>query len=223
MAERAASDETRRAPLTRERVLRTAIDLADAAGLSALTMRALAQALDVQPMALYHHLPNKDAILDGVVDLVFAEIDLPVPGGDWRAELERRAHSARRVLARHPWAIILMESRRSPGPATLHHHDAVLATLRAAGFSVAMTAHAYAVLDAFVYGFAVQEASLPFDAGTAPDVAATIISAFPADAYPALAEFAAEHVLKPGYDFGDEFAYGLDLILNGLAAAVREG
>jgi AcrR family transcriptional regulator len=223
VAERAASDETRRAPLTRERVLRTAIDLADAAGLSALTMRALAQALDVQPMALYHHLPNKDAILDGVVDLVFAEIDLPTPGGDWQAELERRAHSARGVLARHSWAIILMESRRSPGPATLRHHDAVLATLRAAGFSVAMTAHAYAVLDAFVYGFAVQEASLPFDADTAPDVAARIISEFPADAYPALAELAAEHVLKPGYDFGDEFAYGLDLILDGLAAAARDG
>jgi AcrR family transcriptional regulator len=200
-------------------VLRAAIALADRSGLGALTMRSLAQALDVQPMALYYHLPNKAAILDGVVDLVFAEIDLPVPGRDWRAELRRRARSARRVLGQHPWAIALMESRRNPGPATLQHHDAVLATLRAAGFSVSMTAHAYAVLDAFIYGFAVQEAALPFDADTTAEVPSAILREIPADAYPALAEFAAEHVLKPGYDFGDEFSYGLDLILDGLAAA----
>jgi len=213
---RSAPTDDRRAPLTRERVLRAAIDLADTAGLGALTMRSLAQALEVQPMALYHHLPNKDAILDGVVDLVFGEIDRPEPGGAWREELERRARSARRVLGRHPWAVVLLESRRSPGPATLQSHEAVLATLRAAGFSVAMAAHAYAVLDAFVYGFAVQEASLPFNADTAPEVAAAMMRDFPVDAYPALTEFATEHVFRPGYDFGDEFEYGLDLILDGL-------
>ena len=223
MPRHATANDGRRAPLNRERVLRAAIELADAEGLTALTMRSLAQALDVQPMALYHHLANKAAILDGAIDLVFAEIDLPVPGGDWREQLRRRARSARRVLAQHPWAIALMESRRNPGPATLRHHDAVLATLRAAGFSVPMTAHAYAVLDAFVYGFAVQEAALPFDADTAPEVASSMLSELPADTYPALAEFVTEHALKPGYDFGDEFAYGLDLILDGLAAAAGRG
>jgi AcrR family transcriptional regulator len=135
---------------------------ADRAGIGALTIRSLARELGVKPMSLYHHVAGKGEILDGIVDLVFSEIDLPAPGGDWQAEMRRRAASARRALGRHRWAIGLLESRANPGPATLRHHDATIGTLRAAGFSVAATAHAYALLDSYVYGFALQEASLPF-------------------------------------------------------------
>jgi len=210
--------ETERAPLSRERVLRGAVAVADAAGIGSLTMRSLAQELDAKPMSLYHYVANKDEILDGIVDLVFSEIELPSPGGDWRSEVSRRANSARRVLRCHPWAIGLLESRKNPGPATLRHHDAVIGALRGAGFSVEMTAHAYALLDSYVYGFALQEASLPFDGpDTAADVAGPMMGQFPADAYPHLVEMATEYVLQPGYDFGDEFEFGLGVILDALA------
>jgi len=155
---------------------------------------------------------------------VFAEIELPKASGDWQAEMRRRADSARQVLRRHTWAIGLMESRSTPGPATLCHHDAVLACLRTAGFSVELTAHAYALLDSYIYGFAVQEAALPFEGTTAGDVAEAIVEYFPEGAYPHLVEMAAEHITKPGYDFGNEFEFGLGLILDGLAQARhREG
>ncbi|WP_448070569.1 TetR/AcrR family transcriptional regulator [Georgenia yuyongxinii] len=225
MAEReGTSTRVQRAPLSRERVLRCAVGIAEARGLGALTMRSLAQELGVKPMSLYHHVASKDAILDGIVDLVFSEIELPSPGGDWRAEVRRRAASAREVLRRHPWAVALMESRTTPGAATLRHHEAVLATLRAAGFSVEMTGHAYAVLDAFVYGFAVQEAGLPFT-GTdgAVEVAGAIAEDFASGQYPHMVEFATERVLRPGYDFGDEFEFGLNLILDALERSLPDG
>lgn len=210
-----------RVPLSRELVLRRAVEIADADGLTTLTMRSLAQALGVKPMSLYHHVANKDEILDGIIDLVFAEIELPAEGRDWRAEITRRARSAREVLARHPWAIGLLESRSTPGPATLRHHDAVLGTLRRAGLSVAMTAHAYALLDAYVYGFAVQEAALPFvGRDGAGEAAAAIAAQFTPDQYPHLVEIATEHVMRPGYDFGDEFEFGLGVILDALENAV---
>jgi AcrR family transcriptional regulator len=209
----------KRAPLSRERVLRSAVDIADDAGIGALTIRSLAQRLGVKPMSIYYYVPNKSAILDGIVDLIFSEIEVPEAGGDWRSELVRRASSARRVLSRHHWAIGLMESRRSPGPATLRHHDAVLGTLRKAGFTVEMTAHAYALLDSYVYGFALQEAALPFTGpDTAAEVAEPMMQQFPADAYPHLVELTTEYVLQPGYDFGDEFEFGLDVILDALTS-----
>jgi AcrR family transcriptional regulator len=148
-----------RGRLSRDKVLRAALDVADAHGVAGLTIRSLADALGVKPMSVYHHVANKDEILDGIVDLVFGEIDLPVTGGDWRVEIRQRAQSTRQVLRRHSWATTLLESRRTPGPANLRHHDSVLGTFRAAGFSVEMTAHAYALVDAYVYGFALQEAS----------------------------------------------------------------
>jgi len=209
-------------PLSRERVLRAAVELADAGGIASLTIRSLADKLDVKPMSVYHHVANKDVILDGIVDQVFTEIDLPEATGDWREQMRRRADSARRALRRHSWAIALMESRSTPGAATLRHHDAVLGCLRAAGFSVEQTAHAYALLDSYIYGFALQEAALPFDAtNTASTVAEAIVEHFPAGAYPHLVEMAAEHITKPGYDFGDEFGFGLDLILDGLTGLLR--
>ena len=209
-----------RQSLTPRRVITAAVALADAIGADALTIRKLATELDVKPMAIYHHLPNKEAIIDGMVDVVFGEIELPPTDVGWKQAIRRRASSAREVLARHPWAAPLMESRTSPGPATLRHHDAVLGCLRSGGFSIEMTAHAYAVIDAFVYGFALQEASLPATGGDEmADLAQAMAAAMPVDEYPNLAELAAEHILRPGYDFGHEFDFGIDLILDGLEAA----
>ncbi|HEY7605335.1 MAG TPA: TetR/AcrR family transcriptional regulator [Actinomycetes bacterium] len=211
-----------RTPLTSERVLQAAMALADREGVESLSMRRLARELGVEAMSLYHHVPGKQALLDGMVDLVFGEIELPAADGDWRAAMRRRAVSAREVLARHPWAIALMESRRTPGPANLRHHDAVIGCLRQAGFPVALTAHAYSILDAYVYGFAVQEASLPFDTPEeTAELASEMMEAFPVDAYPHLTEFAVQHVLQPGYDYGDEYQFGLELILDGLERLAR--
>lgn len=205
--------------LSREQVLRTAMAVADGGGLASLTIRSLATALGVKPMSVYHYVANKDEILDGVVDLVFSEMELPRPGQQWRSAMRLRATSARAVLRRHPWAIGLLESRTTPGPATLRHHDAIIGTLRRSGFSVPLTAHAYTLLDSYVYGFAVQEAALPFDdPDTAAEVAGEMVRQLPADEYPHLAEMATEHILRPGYDFGDEFGFGLEVILDALAA-----
>jgi AcrR family transcriptional regulator len=216
MSPKTGADAKKRVPLSRERVLRGAIAVADRGGIESLTIRSLAQELGVGPMSLYHHVANKEAILDGMIDIVFSEIDLPPADADWRSAMRQRAIAARAVLRRHPWATPFMESRNNPGPATLRHHDAVLGTLRQAGFSIELTAHAYSLLDSYLYGFALEEAALPFDPNTVADVAEAFLAQFPAEAYPYLAELTAEHVLQPGYDYGNEFEFGLDLILDGL-------
>jgi AcrR family transcriptional regulator len=168
-------------------------------------------------MSIYHYLPSKEAIIDGIVDLVFSEIDLPPVDDDWKSAIRQRCISARVVLARHPWAPPLMESRTSPGPATLGHHDAVLGCLRRGGLSWEMTAHAYAVIDSYVYGFALQEANLPFQGGEQiGDLAEAILESLPADDFPNLVEFTTEHALQPGYAFGNSFEFGLDLLLDGI-------
>jgi AcrR family transcriptional regulator len=209
-----------RARLNRERVLHAAVALADASGLQSLTMRKLGRALGVEAMSLYNHVANKDDLLDGMVDLLFSEIHLPSAGVDWKTAMRQRAVSARQVLTRHPWGIGLMDSRTSPGPGTLRHHDAVLGTLRHAGFSIELAAHAFSALDSYIYGFALQEASLPFDtAEETAELAQVILQQFPADQYPHLAELTIEHVLQPGYDYANEFEFGLDLILDGLERA----
>jgi AcrR family transcriptional regulator len=207
-----------RTPLTRQRVLHAAVALADRNGVGLLSMRKLAQELGVEAMSLYHHVAKKDDVLDGIVDIVFSEIDLP-EDGDWKAAMRERAISAREALRRHPWAIGLMESRSSPGPATLRHHDAVLRVLRTAGFTVEMAAHAFSLLDSYIYGFALQETSLPFETSEElVDVAQTILESLPADEYPYLTEMV-EHALQPGYAFAAEYEVGLDLILDGIARA----
>ena len=217
MAIRAKQKTDRRKPLSRERVLRAAMKLADHHGLEELTMRKLGQALGVEAMSLYNHVAGKDDLLDGLVDIVFSEIELSCEGGDWKAAMRRRATSAREVLARHRWAIGLMESRTHPGPANLRHHDSVLRCLREAGFSVPLAAHAYSALDSYIYGFALQQASLPFDTGEqAAEVAESIMQAFASGEYPRLAEIATQHVMKPGYSYEREFEFGLDLLLDGL-------
>src|SRR6201981_959146 len=213
----------RRAPLSRDQVLQAAIALADEGGVGALSMRKRGQVLGVEAMSLYNHVAGKGDLLDGMIDVVFSEIGLPPADGGWKSAMRERAISVRAVLGRHRWAIGLMESRKSPGPATLRHHDAVLGCLRQAGFSLELTAHAYSLLDSYIYGFALQEAGLPFGTGEeAAQVAREISAQFASGQYPHLTEMATAHVLRPGYDYGDEFVIGLDLILDGLAAAARQ-
>jgi AcrR family transcriptional regulator len=220
MAQRTDRARQLRSPLSRDRVLRAAVALADGNGIASLSMRKLGGAVGVEAMSLYNHVANKDELLDGMIDLVFSEIELPSGDAGWRTAMRQRAVSARRALSRHPWAIGLMESRSSPGPATLRHHDAVIGSLREAGFSIEMAAHAYSVLDSYIYGFALQEASLPFDTGEqTAELAQTIMTQFAANEYPHLTELTVEHVLQPGYDYGNEFEFGLDLILDGLESA----
>ncbi|MEV2277420.1 TetR/AcrR family transcriptional regulator [Nocardiopsis sp. NPDC049922] len=211
------TDPPRRDPLSKETVLRTAVELADETGAGAPSMRGLARRLGVEAMSLYHHFRNKEAILDGMVDLVFGEIELPSDDVDWPTAMRRRAVSMRDALTRHPWAVSLMDSRTSPGPATLRHHDAVIGCLRAGGFSIAGAAHALSVLDGYVYGFTLQELSLPFTSSAdLEDVAGSILERIPGDDFPHLTEMIADRALSPGYAYAEEFDIGLDLILDGL-------
>src|SRR6266487_4668854 len=152
----------RRTPLRRPRVLQAAVARADEDGLGGSSMRRLAQQLGVVPMALYKHVANKDELLDGMVDIVFGEIESPSIDLDWRAAMRRRAISAREALKRHSWAIGLMEAR-NPGPANLRNHNAVMGCLREAGFSCEAAIHAYSVQDAYIYGFALQERDMAFE------------------------------------------------------------
>ena len=219
MAEKTRAKAAPRSPLTRQRALATAVALADEGGIGSLTMRRLAQELGIEAMSLYHHVANKDDILDGMIDMVFGEIELPSEGADWTSAMRQRARSARAAMTRHPWAISLMESRSSPGPATLRHHDAVLGCCRRAGFSVAMSAHAFSLIDSYIYGFVLQEVNLPFDDGDdLEEVVESMMLPFSADDYPHLVELTTEHILKPGYSYGDEFEYGLGVILDSLQA-----
>jgi AcrR family transcriptional regulator len=208
--------DTPRQRLSRARVLEAAVALADEIGLEAFSMRGLAQELGVVPMALYKHFGNKDELLDAMVDIVFDEMQFPAAGEDWRSTLRRRAITARDALKHHSWAIGLMESRH-PGPANLRHHNATMGCLREAGFSFEMAIHAYSVQDAYIYGFALQEKDLgltaPESAGQAARRRADRIGAF--DDYPYLAEIAAR-LPESGYDTAEQFAWGLDLILDGL-------
>jgi AcrR family transcriptional regulator len=218
---KASSKNNVRAPLTADRVVGAAMAIADAEGTSAVTMRSVADALGVQAMSLYNHVANKDAILDRMVDAVFASVPVRTDLA-WKDSLRRRARDVREVLRKHPWAIGLLESRRTPGATTLLHHDAWIGVLRRAGFSAAMVAHALAVLDAYVYGFALQEVSLPLGPSEdIPELAESILASMPADPLPNLAWFTAEHVMKPGYSFADEFEHGLALVLDGLEVLAR--
>jgi AcrR family transcriptional regulator len=206
-----------RTPLSRDRVVLAAVTLADRNGLESLSMRKLADEFGVVPMALYKHVANKDDMLDGMVDVIFGEIDLPPDGTNWKTAMRQRAISTRQVLSRHRWAIGLTESRMKPGAANLRHHDSVIGCLRRAGFSIEMAIHAYSTLDSYIYGFALQEKTLPFEnPQEVGEVAEVMLQQFPADQYPYLAETVAEVINKSGWEYGDEFEFGLDLILDGL-------
>jgi AcrR family transcriptional regulator len=212
-----------RVPLNRDRVVRAAVAMADAGGIETLSMRNLSQELGGAAMSLYNHVANKEDLLDGMIDAVFSEIELPSGAHGWRSAMRQRAISIRAVLSRHRWAVGLMDSRSSPGPATLRHHDAVLGCLRDAGFSVELAAHAFSALDSYIYGFALQDRALPFETPEeTTQLAHSMLAQFPRDTYPHLAELMTEHVLQPGYDFGNEYEFGLNLILDGLAASLGQ-
>jgi AcrR family transcriptional regulator len=208
-----------RPQLSRQRVLETAVAFADRHGIEALSMRKLGEELDAGAMSLYHYVPNKVELIDGMVDIVFGEIEPPSLELDWKTAMRRRAISTREALSRHRWAVGHMEGRTSHGPANLRLHDAVLGCLRAAGFSIEMTVHAYSVQDAYIYGFALQETDMSSE--TPDDFAAeaqrqmreyeSVLAA-----YPHLVEVVGGHVAKAGYDYAAEFLFGLDLILDGL-------
>jgi AcrR family transcriptional regulator len=208
-----------RTPLSRERVLRTAIALADERGVAELTMRKLAKELGVEAMSLYNHVASKGDLLDGMIDIVFSEIAAPAADGDWKAEMRKRAVSTREALRRHPWAVGEMEGRTNHGPSNLKVHDAVLGCLRAAGFSIPMTVHAMSVQDAYIYGFALQQTDMSSE--TPEDFAAEAqrqmvdYEAVLGD-YPNLVEVVGGYVATAGYDYDSEFLFGLDVILDGL-------
>lgn len=214
----AVSSPAARAPrntLTRERVITAALEVADADGIAALTIRALAAHLGVKPMAIYHHVANKEEILDALVDAVHADVHLPSAAGPWRDELVLRSRSMHDALGRHPWAVGLMEARVSPGPASLASHEATLDLLLTAGFSLQATAHAYATLDAFVYGFVLQETML--DSIDLAGSAEQIIAGINLAGFPRMAQFAEQHVMQEGYAFSSSFEVGLGLVLDGIA------
>ena len=207
---------TLRTPLSRERIVDAAAAVADEHGLAGVSMRSVGKRLGVEAMSLYHHVDGKEQLLDELADWVFARIRRAVPGADWRDEMRQRARSARQTLAAHPWGLALVESRRTPGPAVLAHHDGVLGCLRRGGFSVRLAAHAFSVLDAYVYGFVLTEQRLPFEPGErVEDFAAGLDLA--AAQYPHLVEMVTETVVGQDYDYGDEFEHGLELVLDGLA------
>jgi hypothetical protein len=218
MTTQATNRAPRRVPLSRERVLDAAIKLADQGGLESLSMRKLGQELGVEAMAVYYHFANKDEVIDGIVDIVFSQIDLPASGADWKSAMRQRAVSLRDVLLRHRWAIGLMESRRKPGPANLRHHDVVIGSLRSAGLNMPTIAHAYSLVDSYIYGFALFTMNIPFDPSEeVAELGQGVLRAFPVNAYPNLVAYIS--AMRPGYNYGDEFEYGLDLILDGLDRA----
>ena len=222
MTQEAESSPENRAPLNRERVLRAAVALADESGIDSLSMRKLGQALGVEAMSLYNHVANKDAILDGMVEAVVGEIDLPASGDGWKAAMRRRGISAHAVLMRHPWATKLIVSRVNVGPAMLRYVDSTIGSLRQAGFSIAMVDHAWNAMDSYIYGFTLQKLNFPIAPEEYSDVAASYLPRLPADKYPHLIEMT-KAVMDGNHDGLHEFEFGFDLILDGLERVRRTG
>ncbi|HEY8619831.1 MAG TPA: TetR/AcrR family transcriptional regulator C-terminal domain-containing protein [Dermatophilaceae bacterium] len=212
------SNAERRAPLSRERVLRAAVALADQNGIESLTMRRLGQELGVEAMSLYNHVANKDDILDGIVDLVLSDIDVPPSGTDWKPAMRHRAISAHEVLLAHPWAAMLVMSRYNIGPGMTRYLDATLGRLREGGFSIEGALDAWNTLDSHLYGFTLQELNLPFDVSETQQVSASVLPQIPADEFPHVAEVIT-HVMQSGR--AENFQFGLDLILDGLEAILN--
>ena len=217
----AAARPGRPARLSRAQVIDAAVALADEQGIDGLTMRSVAHRLGAEAMSLYRHVRNKEDLVDGMVDLVFAEIDIPAET-DWTTAMRGRAVSARRALARHPWAIGLMESRVRPGPANLQHHDAMLQVLLGAGFSSKTATRVYNLVDSYIYGFALQERNLPV--GTPEELAHVgeeILRQMPVAEYPSLAQVGRD-LMAAGFDYRGEFEFGLDLILDALSRTLTQ-
>ena len=209
-------DSVSRAPLSREQVLRAAVELADADGLETLSMRELGRRLGVQAMSLYNHVANKEDVLDGMVDLAVGEIELPASESDWRELMRLRAVSALKVFRRHPWAPVLIDSRLGGGSGRLRYFEAVIRGLRRAGFTTELAARAFSLMDSYIYGFCRQSLNISSAESEDVDVAEAFLRILPANEYPYLAEMAAMQSAKPRYDEESDFEFGLNLILNGL-------
>ncbi|MCI0572279.1 MAG: TetR/AcrR family transcriptional regulator C-terminal domain-containing protein [Myxococcaceae bacterium] len=222
MAKKPKARAKRRTPLSREKVLRAAVTLADEIGIGSLSMRRLGEELGVEAMSLYKHAANKDDILDGIVDLVVSEIQLPTIGGDWKVAMRRRATSAHEVLLRHPWATMLIVSRANVGPAMLRYVDATIGCLREAGFSYAMSDHAWNAVDSHVYGFTLQKLNFPFQPEEYAVAAKAFLPKLPADRYPYLRGLS-QQVIDGSHDGLHDFQFGLELILDGLERVLRSG
>lgn len=212
------TDRTRRQPLSPERVVAAAVSVADRGGVAEVSMRKVAEALGVEAMALYHHVPNKDAILNRIVDAVFAEIDAPDPAQPWRQALAECSRSARQAIARHSWVLGLVESRDHVGPARLRHNDATLGVLLEAGFSAIEAVQATALLDGYVYGFVLQEQQQGVDVPADTELAASALLADPSsDDLPNLRFVAQAVAAGPAPSHDDTFDHGLRIILGALA------
>jgi hypothetical protein len=204
-----------RRPLSRQRIIEAAAAQADVEGFDSCSIRKIAEELGAAPMALYRHVTNKEDLLAGMVDVVFGEMYPPAIGGDWKFELRKRGISARAALRRHPWAVGLMETTMNPGPSSAEHHNATMGCLREAGFGFREAVHAFSLLDSYAYGFALQEKTIPF---TTPEESAEMAKTTLGDMgelYPYIAEVVVEFT-KSGYDYTEEFEFGLDFILDGL-------
>jgi AcrR family transcriptional regulator len=211
-------------PLSRERVLGAAVLFADEDGLESLSMRKLGQRLGVEAMSLYNHVANKDDLLDGMVDLVVSEIDLPSDAADWKEAMRRRAVSAQAVFSRHPWASGLIDSRESSGPARLRYFDWVIGTLRRAGFTLELAIRAFSLLDSYVYGFGRQQLNVSAGPDVArEEMAEAFLRAIPADEYPYLREMVVDYAMATGHDESADFEFGLSLILDGLERLLDGG
>lgn len=208
---------SKRPGLTKDRIIDAAVRVADRGGLAQVSMRNVGKELGVEAMSLYHHLAGKEPLLETLVEWIFMQIEIPDPDAPWRVAMTSRAASARTTLSAHPWALGLIESRRMPGPSLLRHHEGVLACLRGNGFSVELAAHAFSALDAYIYGFVLTEANLPFEAGESAKAFVEEIQSFipPAD-YPHITEMNHALVLGKNYSYGNEFGFGLELILESL-------
>ncbi len=215
-SDRRGSNRQSRPPLNRAQVLAAAIRIADEHGVGAVTMRAVASELGVEAMSLYNHVANKDDILDGMLDLVIEEIELPADVTGWREAMRQRALAAHEVFGRHPWVPVLLDSRGSPGPAGLRYFEWVLGTLMQAGFSIDDAQRVFSVLDSYIYGFGIQEFNFSaLSELSAEERAAAILGYVPPDEYPHLHRMASR-AAEVGYDAEADFAFGLEVILDGL-------
>ena len=211
-----------RAPLNRDQILAIAIDVADERGVAAVTMREVASRLGVEAMSLYNHVANKDDILDGMLDAVIEQFDLPTDVSDWREAMRRRAVSAHEVFGHHPWAPMLLDSRESSGPSRLRYFDWVLGTLVEAGFALDAAVRAFSLLDSYIYGFGIQQFNMSADGDASPEeMAEAILTAIPAHEYPYLHRMAS-HAMQTGYDADADFGFGLEIILDGLERILSE-
>lgn len=208
--------------LSRTRILRSALELADREGLEGLSMRKVAQELGVQAMSLYNHVANKEDLIDGIVELVIEEMAVPEVGKAWRGEMRRRAVVAHEVLLRHPWAAIALMSRVNVGPMMLRYIDATLGCLHAGGFSLVMADHAWNAMDSHIYGFTLQELKFPFAPEDYAEAAKMGKGLIPAELYPHMHCLTIE-VMERRYDGLHDFEFGLEMVLDGLERRLATG